>query len=210
MSTTNQVRSSWAAPLAEEGAKPFLAFYQYLTLPPETRSLAEVGRKLGKSKALIERWSAKWRWVDRARDFDAHISQRAAAAQADRRIALALAREEWEAEQHREYRAVVKSLIEEFQAARKLPRTDATSEKFDAEGNVIQRSRVRGVRIGEIKALIEALIEADRVATHGHPRTSKTMRLEPAEQDGSVHVDHDVFAGENPIRIELELKPYDE
>lgn len=34
------------------------------------RSLAAVGQELGKSTALIERWSARWSWVDRAAAWD--------------------------------------------------------------------------------------------------------------------------------------------
>ena len=49
----------------EESAKAFTAFSVYLNLGPE-RSLAAVGQKLGKSIALLERWSARWRWSERA------------------------------------------------------------------------------------------------------------------------------------------------
>ncbi len=34
------------------------------------RSLAGVGQQLGKSTALMERWSARWSWVDRAAVWD--------------------------------------------------------------------------------------------------------------------------------------------
>ncbi len=39
------------------------------------RSLEAVGRKLGKSKVLMERWSRRWRWVERAADYDRHLEQ---------------------------------------------------------------------------------------------------------------------------------------
>ena len=48
----------------EGQAKAFEAFSVYLNMGPE-RSLAAVGRKLGKSEGLLERWSAKFDWAER-------------------------------------------------------------------------------------------------------------------------------------------------
>ena len=39
------------------------------------RSLAAVSRKLGKSVSLIERWSKRWGWVDRAAAYDDHLAR---------------------------------------------------------------------------------------------------------------------------------------
>ena len=58
---------------AGESDKAFAAFSVYLSLGVE-RSLAEVGRRLGKSMALLERWSARWRWVERVRAHGAHLA----------------------------------------------------------------------------------------------------------------------------------------
>lgn len=57
----------------KESDKAFAAFSVYLSLGVE-RSLAEVGRRLGKSMALLERWSARWRWVERVRAHGAHLA----------------------------------------------------------------------------------------------------------------------------------------
>ena len=57
----------------KESAKAFAAFSVYLSLGPE-RSLAAVGQKLGKSMALLERWSALWRWLERAQTHAAHLA----------------------------------------------------------------------------------------------------------------------------------------
>lgn len=54
---------------AEESAKAFEAFVAYRELGA-TRSLAAVGHRLGKSTALMERWSAQYDWVDRCHAFD--------------------------------------------------------------------------------------------------------------------------------------------
>lgn len=50
----------------------FAAFAEYRDLGSE-RSLEQVRQKVGKSLALMERWSTKWKWVSRAQQFDAHI-----------------------------------------------------------------------------------------------------------------------------------------
>lgn len=39
------------------------------------RSLSSVGKRLGKSQDLMERWSSRWSWVDRAAAYDAHMDQ---------------------------------------------------------------------------------------------------------------------------------------
>ena len=50
------------------------AFELYCTMGPGARSNANVGRTLGKSKALADRWSSKWGWVERARAYDMHMA----------------------------------------------------------------------------------------------------------------------------------------
>jgi hypothetical protein len=52
-----------------ESIKAFKAFNEYLMMGDE-RSLAKVREKCGKSLRLIERWSAKWRWVERVQAFE--------------------------------------------------------------------------------------------------------------------------------------------
>lgn len=57
----------------KETSKAFAAFSLYLSLGPQ-RSLSAVGRKLGKSKVVIERWSAKFDWVTRVQSHAAHMA----------------------------------------------------------------------------------------------------------------------------------------
>src|SRR5438046_2900864 len=56
-----------------ESHKAFAAFSLYLSLGPQ-RSLAAVGQKLGKSKVVIERWSAKFGWLSRVQAHAAHMA----------------------------------------------------------------------------------------------------------------------------------------
>ncbi len=52
-----------------ESAQAYEAFKIYCELGEE-RSTRAVGQKCIKSVSLILRWSSKWNWVDRARDYD--------------------------------------------------------------------------------------------------------------------------------------------
>lgn len=52
-----------------ESAKAFEAFELYCKMGEE-RSTRTVAQKCSKSVSLIQRWSCKWNWVDRARDYD--------------------------------------------------------------------------------------------------------------------------------------------
>lgn len=67
----------------KESAKAFAAFRVYLDLGPQ-RSLAAVGKKLGKSVGLMERWSAKFDWPARVQAHAATLAlvERKAAEQA--------------------------------------------------------------------------------------------------------------------------------
>lgn len=57
----------------KESARAFAAFSLYLSMGPE-RSLAAVGRKLGKSEGLIERWSSKFDWPARVAAHAQHLA----------------------------------------------------------------------------------------------------------------------------------------
>jgi hypothetical protein len=56
-----------------ESDKAFAAFNLYLSLGPE-RSTRTVGKQLGKSEGLIERWAAKFDWRSRVAAHGAHLA----------------------------------------------------------------------------------------------------------------------------------------
>jgi hypothetical protein len=56
-----------------ESDKAFAAFSVYLSMGAE-RSLAGVGRKLGKSEGLMERWSRKFDWPGRVQAHASHMA----------------------------------------------------------------------------------------------------------------------------------------
>ena len=59
--------------LPKESAKAFAAFSLYLNLGAE-RSTREVGKQLGKSEGLLERWAAKFGWAERVAAHAAHLA----------------------------------------------------------------------------------------------------------------------------------------
>jgi hypothetical protein len=58
-----------------ESAQSYSAFREYLLMGP-ARSTAKVARRLGKSKALIDRWSSRDQWVARVETFEAEASRK--------------------------------------------------------------------------------------------------------------------------------------
>jgi hypothetical protein len=57
----------------KEGAKAFAAFSVYLGMGAK-RSLAAVGKQLGKNESLLKRWSRKYDWPARAQAHAAHLA----------------------------------------------------------------------------------------------------------------------------------------
>jgi len=66
-----------------ESAPAYEARWIYFQLGPN-RSQVSVGQKLGKSKALMERWSKRWAWVETARAYDDDRARQAARIVAER------------------------------------------------------------------------------------------------------------------------------
>jgi hypothetical protein len=60
--------------LPNESAKAYAALVIYAEMGTD-RSTAKVAQALGKSIALMNRWSAQHRWVERARAYDAHLAE---------------------------------------------------------------------------------------------------------------------------------------
>lgn len=52
-----------------ESEEAYAAFTVYYTARLE-RSIRKTAEKVGKSRVLMERWSRRWNWVDRAREYD--------------------------------------------------------------------------------------------------------------------------------------------
>lgn len=108
------------------------------------RSIAAVGQKLGKSKALMERWSARWSWVERARAYDGLLDQevRKAIAAAAQRVA-----KDWEAREQayrqRKYEIHLRGL-DKFDRMIEFPLASVTTETVEGpNGSIIRRTTVK-------------------------------------------------------------------
>jgi hypothetical protein len=77
----------WAR-LPAESAPAYEAFEMYCQMGAE-RSTAAVGRALGKSKTLMDRWSSEHAWVARAAACDAHVAGAGEQAYVDEARAMA-------------------------------------------------------------------------------------------------------------------------
>jgi len=84
--TEEYLREEWER-RDDEGPEAYQAFalYRDMGVP---RSLASVGRKLGKSKILMERWSTRYAWVDRCRLYDSFLDQEQRRINEERRRAM--------------------------------------------------------------------------------------------------------------------------
>ena len=74
--------------LAGESADACAACVAYCALG-HARSTAKVGRQLGKSKALMDRWSSRWHWVARAAQWDTTLAATAQRACVDESVTIA-------------------------------------------------------------------------------------------------------------------------
>ena len=57
-----------------ESAQAYEAAKLYFEMAAN-RSLEAVAQKLHKSKTIVARWSGRWRWVERAADYDRHVEE---------------------------------------------------------------------------------------------------------------------------------------
>lgn len=107
------------------------------------RSLAAVGQKLGKSKVLMERWSRRWDWVNRAVTFDRRQDQKR-----QERL-LRLQREQdlrWleidEKLRQDKYDMAMKHLAKQDKML-DFPLATITTETLEENGTVVRRTTVR-------------------------------------------------------------------
>jgi hypothetical protein len=160
----------------KESDKAFAAFSLYLSLGPE-RSLAKVARKLGKSKVMMEKWSAKFDWGARVAAYGAHM------ALVEREAAEAMTREkgvDW-AKRYQELREA------EWQE-----RWDLVT--FAAE--VRRRWMARAERCGTLEGYARLLELASKLGHNACEVVTDGQRTERAEVTGP---------GGGPIRVEVQL-----
>lgn len=131
----NSQSTAWSR-RPKESAPAYEALGVYLKMGAD-RSLSAVGKRLGKSISLIERWSSCGGWVGRAVAFDAHLareSQKAMEKATQKRVEELRSRAEQQAE--RKYR-LGQSLQNKADRMLAMPLTSVTRQ----DGTTIQSSR---------------------------------------------------------------------
>ena len=53
--------------------KSYLAFQEYLMMPPTERSIDKTAKVTGKSVSQVNNWCTKYQWVERVHKYDTHI-----------------------------------------------------------------------------------------------------------------------------------------
>jgi hypothetical protein len=152
----------------KESAKAFEAYSIYVNLGAG-RSLAEVGRKLGKSVGLIERWSRRFDWPERVKAEEARL------AAVERQATEALARQRGAQK--------LKRQAEQLEAE-----WETRSEALDLARSAIARWKANEKRCGSLEGIARLLDLASKLGrlAVGMPTESTEVSV---EQDVTVRVE---------------------
>ena len=132
---------------AKESDKAFAAFALYLSMGLE-RSTREVGKRLGKSEGLMERWASRWRWTERVSAHASHLAtvEREATEALTRGKAAAWVKRQ---EEHRDEEWALRGEL--IAAGRKV------LKRFTEEG--------RGATLGDVARALELASKLGRLAS---------------------------------------------
>ena len=140
----------------DESRKAFAAFQAYLDFGDE-RSLVRVGQELGKSRALMERWSVQHRWQARLDLWEAYLAAQSRKAELDAQIEMV--------SRHAKIAALIINKV-----AQRL---------IGDEVNGIRALDVNTLTASDIRALLEVAVRIERLS-RGEP----DIRAEIAGADG--------------------------
>jgi hypothetical protein len=147
-----------------ESARAFEAYQSYRDMGAQ-RSLAGVGQKLGKSKAILERWSSRWEWVRRCEVYDATLAAKDKAAKeqalkdeaqrwAERQIAAG--EKDWQKSEQLDKKASEILMLPVTSVERKQ-----TEESKDGKTFITNITVIKGVNTTPRDAAIMAKIASD-------------------------------------------------
>jgi len=135
-----------------ESRQAYEALSAYLDLGPK-RSIRAVAQKLHKSSTLVGRWSRKWKWVERAKAYDAHLGQ----------IKQRAIEEETGRESRKVVREIFDDLRENMQLGKKLKRKTGqildlphTDVEVDQGGHPVKVTAVTPPLLGHASRMAEA------------------------------------------------------
>lgn len=157
------------------------AFTTYRDLGPGQRSTAKVAQDLGKTKTLMDGWSARHRWVERARAFDAWVDLRAQEALARR----AVERKERQATLGRNLQAVASLPAQELARRIKAGTLDLAAMKA-TDLVKLQAALTPAAKVGADLENLAADDVTDRTAVRVDPHLERLRRIveEQAAQVG--------------------------
>lgn len=168
--------------LDDETDRAHVAFLAYLRLPASRRSIAraceeEHGQGSGKSRvAQWERWSARFRWVERARAHDAHLS----------RVEM-VDREEQVRDMNRRHLDLARTLVEvaTISASRILERARENGDD-DLAARIVLEFAKHGIELDRLAHGLPSTIERTETTSTGEPTVVRVVwgdEAEPEESD---------------------------
>jgi hypothetical protein len=180
---------------AMESQKAFAAFSVYLSMGAE-RSLAAVGKRLGKSEGLIERWSRKYDWPARVQAHASHmavVEREASEAMVRSKSAEWLKRAEQvrerEWQMHEQCILAAERALKAFMAREKvyanladISRILEVASKLGrlAAGMATDRTEVTGEDGGPIRVEFEAMLKK----IYAEPIEAEVVKVEAADANG--------------------------
>ena len=130
----------------------------------DERSIRKVAQKLGKSQQLLSRWSSKWNWQSRSRDYDNEIKRKEVQAQ----------KKAYQAMQQRQIGMAVQLQKKAFEALKDLPVESLTPKdikEFMKLGTELERLNLAPEKSGDTDngktSLADAIVEAYKRRTGG-------------------------------------------
>jgi hypothetical protein len=150
-----------------ESSKAFAAFQVYLGMGPQ-RSLAAVGQQLGKSRIVIERWSAKFGWVSRVQAHAAHLAEverKAIEARAiDKSVEWSKVQESVRREAWRKAEKLIEladRFIERWENCNRIPGMESVVKCMDLAFKLKQFASGMPSEIKEVNTNVSGVVELD-------------------------------------------------
>jgi hypothetical protein len=183
-----------------ETSRSYRAFQCYLNLAADRsiyRAALELARKKhGKEGAEVgqvsiahwERWSSKYSWVDRARQWDDHLLEKARTAREaailaelkDLKVdkaALENERIRFELRGHKSTERFFDGLEQKFNELVKLPSTKIKQQKLNEAGDVTELREIDGLRPTELARVVKQAMDVLSQGVNGNKKITRTERI---------------------------------
>lgn len=157
-----------------ETAKAYEAFMVFVRLPYETvagvasgvtRSEREVGRKMGKSHTLINRWARQWGWIARADAYDLEMQRVEHEEQVARHRAWVKQAGQNLSGVRDDAQMIYKLLFERAAAMLQSPLYITTEEEVEDEDVVVKTIMPAGWNFNTIPRLLHAFVQMAAITT---------------------------------------------